>query len=74
MNVVNTSLFNAVMRIESNFIATEFRLIIEGSAAHRPPDGRLPERAGHRGGGDLEGKKLTQEDSFVYLGRMADGG
>ena len=34
-NQCTKSLFNAVMRIESNFIATEFRLIIEGSAAHR---------------------------------------
>ena len=40
------------MRTESHFIATEFRLIIEGSAAHRPPEGILPERAGHRAGGE----------------------
>ena len=30
------------MRIEINIIATEFRLVIEGSAAHMPPEGRLP--------------------------------
>ena len=31
-----------------------------------------PGRAGHRAGG-LEGNKLTQEDSFVYLGKALCG-
>ncbi len=52
------------MGIESNF-ATEFHMIIEGSAAHRPPREDSPEELDI----ELEGKVLTQEDSFVYLGR-----
>ena len=52
------------MRIEGNF-ATEFRMIIEGRAAHRPPREDSPEELDI----ELEGKELTQEDSFVYLGR-----
>ena len=59
------------MRTESNFIATEFRLIIERSAAHMPPEPeKTPPEELHI---ELEGKKLTQEDSFVYLGRALCG-
>ena len=51
------------MGIESHF-ATEFRMIIEGSAAHRPPKEDSPEELDI----ELEEKKLTHEYSFVYLG------
>ena len=45
INVVTTSFFNAVMRIESNIIVTEFRLVIERSAAHMPRERRLPRKS-----------------------------